>query len=108
MSSTVIETEIYQEEGRIRSSVRFNDDGEAVRVSGVVFENGDPYISCRLEDDGEYWCYEYKYEGRQVSSMVVYATNSMPGTEIFVERYGDDLVGLCFFNDDSKIYVYRG
>ncbi|MFJ4384681.1 hypothetical protein ACIP02_10065 [Pseudomonas sp. NPDC089408] len=107
VSSTIIETEIYQIEGQFRSLVRFDDDGEAVRASGVVFENGTPYISCRLEDDGECWCYEYKYEGQQVVSMIVYATNSAPGAEIFVEREGDVLIGLYFFNKDSKIYVCR-
>lgn len=107
VSSTIIETEVYQVEGQFRSSVRFDDDGVAVRASGVVYENGTPYISCRLEDDGEYWCYEYKHEGQQVVSMIVYATNSVPGTEIFVERDGDVLVGLYFFDKDSKIYVYR-
>ncbi len=107
VSSTIIETEIYQVEGQFRYSVRFDVDGEAIRASGVVLENGTPYISCRLEDDGEYWCYEYKYEGLQVASMIVYATNSVPGTEIFVERDGETLIGLYFFNKDSKSYVYR-
>ncbi|MQG94609.1 hypothetical protein [Pseudomonas sp. MN1F] len=107
VSSTIIETEICQVEGQLRSSVRFDDDGKAVRASGVVFESGKPYISCRLEDDGEYWCYEYKCEGQQVASMIVYASNSVPGTEIFVERDGEVLIGLYFSSKESKIYVYR-
>jgi len=106
VSSTIIEAEIYQNEGQFRSSVRFDDSGDAVRASGVIFESGVPYISCRLEDDGEFWCYEYRYEGRRVSSMIAYAPNSMAGTEIFVERVGDHLVGLYFFNDHSKFYIY--
>ncbi|MEN5302537.1 hypothetical protein [Pseudomonas sp. TWI628] len=107
VSSTIIETEICQVEGQLRSSVRFDDDGKAVRASGVVFENGKPYISCHLEDDGEYWCYEYKCKGQQVASMIVYASNSVPGTEIFVERDGEVLIGLYFSSKESKIYVYR-
>lgn len=107
VGSTVIETEIYQVEGQLTFSVRFDDDGEVIRTSGVIFEDGVPFIACRLEDDGEYWCYEYRYEAGRIVSMVVYSDNSVPGTEIFVERDGESLVGLYFFNKDSKVYVYR-
>lgn len=85
MSSVVIETEIYHVEGQLTFSVRFDEDGEVIRTSGVIFEDGVPYISCRLEDDGEYWCYEYRYEAGRIVSMIAYASNSVPGTEIFVE-----------------------
>lgn len=107
VSSTVIETEIYQLEGQSTYSVRFDDDGEAIRASGVIFEGGVPNISCRLDEDGEYWCYEYRCEAGRVVSMITYASNSVPGTEIFVEREGENVIGLYFRNKDSKIYVYR-
>lgn len=107
VNSTVIETEIYQVEGQSTYSVRFDDDGEAIRASGVVFEGGVPNISCCLDEDGEYWCYEYRCEEGRVVSMITYASNSVPGTEIFVERDGENVTGLYFRNKDSKVYVYR-
>ncbi|HGY9627741.1 TPA: hypothetical protein ACOJM5_004156 [Pseudomonas putida] len=107
VSSTVIETEIYQVEGDGTFSVRFDEDGEAIRASGVIYVNGLPYLSCRLEDDGEYWCYEYKCAERQVASIVVYAINSVPGTEIHVQRVDNILTGLYFYNGAEKIYVYQ-
>lgn len=107
VDSTVIETEICQVEGQSTYSIRFDDDGNAIRASGVIFENGVPNISCRVEDDGEYWCYEYRYEAARITSMIVYASNSAPGTEIFIERNGENVVGLYFCSKDSKIYIYK-
>lgn len=107
VNATVIETEIYQMEGQSTYSIRFDDDGEAIRASGVVFENGVPNISCRLENDGEYWCYEYRCEAARITSMIVYASNSAPSTEIFIERNGENVVGLYFCSKDSKVYIYK-
>ncbi|MBA6099773.1 hypothetical protein H4C80_21990 [Pseudomonas juntendi] len=107
VNSTVIETEIHQVEGQSTYSIRFDDDGNAIRAFGVIFENGVPNISCRLEDDGEYWCYEYRYEAARITSMIVYASNSAPGTEIFIERNGENVVGLYFYSKDSEVYIYK-
>lgn len=107
VSSTIIETEIYQTEDQLTYSVRFDDDGEAIRASGVMLEDGVPCISCRLEDDGEYWCYEYRYEAGRIVSMASYSSNGVPGTEIFLERNGENLIGLYFFNKESRVYVYK-
>lgn len=107
VSSTIVETEIYQAEDQWAYSVRFDDDGEAIRASAVMLEDGAPFLSCRLEEDGEYWCYEYRYEAGRIVSMVSYASNGVPGTEIFLERNGESLIGLYFFNKESRVYVYK-
>ncbi|HDS1045696.1 MULTISPECIES: hypothetical protein [Pseudomonas] len=107
VNSTAIETEIYQVEGQSTYSVRFDDEGKAIRASGVIFENRVPDISCRLEDDGEYWCYEYRCEAARIVSMLAYASNSAPGTEIFIERDGESVVGLYFYDKNSKVHLYK-
>lgn len=107
VNSTVVENEIYQVEGDVKFSVRFDKDGETIRASGLVCVDGMPYLSCRLEDDGEYWCHEYKCAEKEVVSIVVHATNSVPGTEIHIERSAEVLTGLYFYNGTTKIYVYK-
>ena len=107
VSSTIVETEIYENDIGASYSIRFDDDGEAIRAVGVVFKDEVPSISCRLEDDGEYWCYEYRHEEGEIISMVVHATNSVPGAEIFVERKEGGVVGLYFYNQGAKVYVYK-
>ncbi|MNJ42394.1 hypothetical protein D3C77_373650 [compost metagenome] len=106
-SSAIIEKEIYFSEGDSKFAVRYDLDGEAVRASVLVSHNGMPCIGCRLEDDGEYWCYEYKFQGDELSSMLVYATNSVPGTEIFLSYDDNCLSGLYFYNGAVRVPIYE-
>lgn len=106
-SGKEIEWEVFQLGGSENFCLRFDDDDQVFRVSGVVYNEGRPEIACRLEEDGEYWCYEYEYERGQAVSMLVYATIGVPGTRIYIEKNGEELVGLYFYNGPSKIYVYE-
>jgi len=106
-SGDEIEWEVFQLDGNESFCLRLDDDDEVVRVSGVMYNNGRPEIACRFEEDGEYWCYEYEYERDQAVSMRVYATNSAPGTRIYIDKEAEELMGLYFYNGSSKVYVYR-
>jgi hypothetical protein len=106
-SGEKIEREVFQLGESESFCLRLDGDDEVVRASGVLYSNGRPEIACRLEEDGEYWCYEYEYEREQAVSMLVYATNSVPGTRIYIEKNGEKLIGLYFYNGSSKVYVYE-
>ncbi|MBA1190295.1 hypothetical protein G7Z99_14745 [Pseudomonas entomophila] len=106
-SGKEIEWEVFQLGEGENFCLRFDDDDRLVRVSGVFYNEGHLDIACRLEEDGEYWCYEYEYERGQAVSMLVYATHSVPGTRIYIEKNSEGLVGLYFYNGSSKIYVYK-
>ncbi|UFH49092.1 hypothetical protein [Pseudomonas sp. KNUC1026] len=88
-------------------SRKFDKRGTCESLTLTVLADEQPSWACRVDSDGEYWCYEYTCNDGRVQNLIAYASNSVPGTVINVE-YDEEAVACLWFEGPSgRVDIFR-
>ncbi|WP_416421569.1 hypothetical protein RAM80_16515 [Pseudomonas sp. App30] len=107
-SGDVVDQEVFFQQAERRISVRFDNDNLPVSSTELHMVEGAVKSAMRVDIDGDYWAYNYFYEGGKVVKLQANASNSPPDVEIYVEYKGENTSGLYFLKDSRKVYLYEG